>query len=124
MRPGRTEAGHLTRGTGVAGSLHRLGAHLVHAAPDLLTRGPCDVNPDHHDAQRIRYWNLSPEEANELDPTATVAAWPAHLPIVLWATRTWPDQLFLWWTLDRLAAAGVATDRLWWAAPALAWPHD
>jgi hypothetical protein len=35
----------------------------------------------------------------------------------LWATPAWSDQLWLWWTLDMLARAGVDVARLRWASP-------
>jgi hypothetical protein len=112
-----TQVAHVVHGDSVAGSQRLLGAGTLQVVRDLLTYGPCDADPERHVQLRLAHWQAPSDRASEFSLAATVSAWPAEQPIVVWATRAWSDQLFFWWTLDALARAHVQPSRVWWAEP-------
>jgi hypothetical protein len=121
MQPTFTDAAHLTHGDCAGGSVRAAGATTIRVTKDLLTYGPCAADPAQHVALRLAHWGLSDDKAADFALAPTVTSWPTTQPIVLWATRAWSDQLWLWHTLDQLARADIDRARLFWAAPQL--PH-
>jgi hypothetical protein len=95
-------SGHVKQATKLAGLPRQ-----VRILGERLTVGPCDVDPQKHVELR-RAWNA--EEGDEtfgLDELRVAIA--GDLPVVVWATRAYPDLVWLWWILDGLKRIGPRT---------------
>lgn len=102
---------HLVHGDSAGITVAKAGApqDSIRVTKDLLTVGPCDVDPVRHRALRSAYWDVR--------PWAAEAELPSTTPILVWAAPAWSDQLFLWWMFDALERAGIDATRLRWAQP-------
>lgn len=123
MQPTLEEAVHLAHGDEAAARLADAGAHRVLVRRDLLSVGPCDVDPARHRAARQAWWGPLPADFPTQPPgvdsdEALGAALAAHAgaPVVVWATRAFSDLTFLWALVDALARLG--TPRPWIVRPA------
>jgi hypothetical protein len=102
MAPTFTDAIHLVSSDSAAGHVIQVGAPRKHVRilSELLTIGPCDVDPERHVELR-RAWNA--DEPGEADGTFGLedlrAAVAGDLPVVVWATRAYADLVWLWWIL-------------------------
>jgi Domain of unknown function (DUF1835) len=105
------EAVHLVHGDAAAQALLQLGARTVRVRRDLLTVGPCDIDPVKHRAARHAFWGRAPEMPTALpgvDDDAELARELAGgAPVVLWASGAWSDLTFLWALVDALARLGA-----------------
>jgi hypothetical protein len=117
MTPTLTDAVHIVHGDAAASALLALGARRVLVRRDLLTVGPCDLEPARHRALREAFWGGQPRAPSGLpgvdgddDLARELAARPG--PLVLWATRAWSDTTFLWAVVDALARLGTERPRL------------
>src|SRR5262245_25584445 len=63
-RPPLPSAAHLVHGDSAAMTLRGLGAMRVLVRRDLLTVGPCDVDPTRHRALRQAHWGGPPDTAS------------------------------------------------------------
>lgn len=122
MAPNLIEAIHLVSSDSAAGHVRRVGVPRKHIRilSELLTIGPCDVEPERHVALR-RTWNA--EESRETfgldDLRAAVAG---ELPVIVWATRAYADLVWLWWVLDGLRRFGPLPQPMFLARPRLDHP--
>jgi len=104
-----TEAVHLVSCESAAGSIMQAGAPRknVKILSEELTVGPCDVDPKEHVELR-RAWNA--EMGDEFLKTFGLdelrAAVAGDLLVVVWATRAYPDLVWLWWILEGLGRIG------------------
>src|SRR5690606_18734915 len=119
MTPTSLEAVHLVSSDPAAGLVKQVGVPRKHirALSELLTIGPCEVDPERHVALR-RAWNA--EESREtfgLDDLR--AAVVGEQPIIVWATRAYADLVWLWWVLDGLGRLGPLPQPLFVARPRL-----
>lgn len=102
MAPDFEQAIHLVSSDSAAGLVKRAGATKgrVHTSTDLLTIGPCDVDPERHLTLR-RAWNAEVwGQAFGLEDLRAAIA--GDLPVVLWGTRAFADLVWLWWAMDGL----------------------
>jgi hypothetical protein len=122
MRPEMRDGLHVVHGDSAGGTVASLGAAHVRVRRDLLTLGPCDVDPARHRALRAEHWGIDDAEAADGllgvgDLGAAIGLAAADAPIVLWATAAWSDRCFLWCTLDALERLGVPRQRVWVVQP-------
>jgi hypothetical protein len=121
MSPTFEEAVHFTHGDAAAATLQSLGARNILVRRDLLTVGPCDVDPARHAALRAQYWGGWPQTPTGLPGADGDEALRAGLaangaaPIVVWASRAWSDLTYLWSLIDALARVGA--ERPWIVRP-------
>jgi hypothetical protein len=117
MPPSFAEAIHVASSASAGGCLLQAGAPRarIRLSEDLLTSGPCDVDPVRHEELR-RTW-ASEHAGRELRAEDLRAAIASDEPVVLWATRTFPDLLWLWCALDGLGRIGAVGPRFFLARP-------
>jgi hypothetical protein len=78
---------------------------------DLLTVGPCDLDPARHRALRAAFWGGPPGAPSGLpgadadDELARALAGAG--PCVIWASGAWSDLTFLWSLVHALARLGA-----------------
>jgi hypothetical protein len=105
------DAIHLTHGDAAAMTLLGLGAKKVKVRRDLLTVGPCDVDPVRHRTLRHEFWNYgepqTPSGLPGVDPDEDLKREVAGGPVVIWASRAWSDLTYLWSLVDALVRIGV-----------------
>ncbi|MEO8551804.1 MAG: hypothetical protein ABI678_17630 [Kofleriaceae bacterium] len=120
MPPSVEEAIHLVSGSAARGQLMGAGARKrIFGSDDMLTSGPCDVDPVRHAALR-RAWDLEAAVApfrSPLDLADLRAAIAGDEPVVLWGTRSFSDLVWLRWALDGLGRIGAEGPRCWLARP-------
>jgi hypothetical protein len=127
MTPTLADALHIAHGDAAADGLAAAGARHRVVRRDLLTVGPCDVDPERHRAARVAFWGPPPADFPTEPPgvdhdDALRAQLAAHAgkPVVVWATRAFSDLTYLWALVDALARVGAA--RPWLVRPAHADP--
>jgi hypothetical protein len=108
------QAIHLTHGDSAARTLRAalagtIGSGAVLVQRDLLTIGPCAVDPQEHRSRRLQHWGADAVAAAGdagvdalVGPLAT-----ATDAIVLWTTSSWSDSCHTWLVLDAFARLGV-----------------
>src|SRR5689334_17811679 len=104
------DAIHLTHGDAAAQLLLNLGATRVRVRRDLLTVGPCDVDPEQHRTLRREFWTGEPVMASGMpgvDADEDLRREVAGGPVVIWASRAWSDLTYLWSVVDALVRIGV-----------------
>jgi hypothetical protein len=122
MTPTLADAIHLVHGDSAALTLQTLGARTVLVRRDLLTVGPCDVDPEKHRALREQFWGAPPVTPSGLpgvdadDDLRRELRAAGGQPVVIWASSAWSDLPFLWCLLDALVRIGA--DRPWLVRPA------
>src|SRR3954467_836312 len=105
------EAIHITHGDGAAQLLLDLGAKRVLVRRDLLTVGPCAVDPVEHRTLRREFWKgepITPSGMPGVDADEDLRRETAGGPVVIWASRAWSDLTFLWSLVDALVRIGIA----------------
>jgi hypothetical protein len=122
MAPALIDAIHLMPDDSAAGLVRQVGVPRKHIRilSELLTVGPCDVDPERHVALR-RAWNS--EESREpfgLDDLRAAVA--DELPVIVWATRAYADLVWLWWVLDGVGRLGLLPRPVYVARPRLDHP--
>lgn len=122
MAPAFIDAIHLMPEDPAAGLVRQVGVPRKHirVLSELLTIGPCDVDPERHVGLR-RAWNA--EESREtfgLDELRTAVA--GEQPVVVWATRAYADLVWLWWVLDGVGRLGLLPRPVFVARPRLDHP--
>lgn len=136
--PSRFEdAVHFIGGMSAGGTVRMCRARDFIIIHDLLSIGPCDVNPARHVEKRrkaiicFQRGYVGPD----VDKHKEYLAWEAknlisakelvkklcdsHKPIVLWTSSAFPDRLNLWWALDALQRASLNGTQIWLAEPRL-----
>jgi len=103
MPPTFEGAIHLVSSDSAAGCVKQAGATRgrVHWSNDLLTIGPCDLDPERHLELR-RAWNAEEGWRQAFGLEDLRAAIAGDQPVVLWGTRAFADLVWLWWALDGL----------------------
>jgi len=117
MPPSFAEAIHLVSSPSAAGWLIHAGARRtrIHCSADVLTSGPCDVDPVRHEELR-RTWDTEGWKG-PLGLEDLRGAIAGGEPVVVWGTRAYSDLVFLWWTLHGLGLVGAGGPRFLLARP-------
>ncbi len=134
---------HVIHGDSAGGALKATGAALIVCVPDTLTVGPASRTPVRHARLRERFWQAeygrlrskSTEDDTAPDPgllssrnlVARILEGAGNR-IIVWASGSWEDLLFLGWAIDGLRREKVSLDRVWLAAALtqaapLGWAH-
>jgi hypothetical protein len=107
---------HIVHGDSAGGTLRlALPNASVLVRRDLLTIGPCHLEPVEHRRLRLRHWGV---EAEPHEPFEAFQSEIGARPIVLWSTHAWSDCCYTWLVLDDLTRLGVTRERIRVARPA------
>jgi hypothetical protein len=117
MPPLSAEAIHLVSSDSAGGCLLQAGVKRarIRLSGDQLASGPCDVDPVRHEELRRAWASEHAGRALRLEDLRSAVAGDEQ--VVLWATRAFPDLLWLWGALDGLARFGAEGPRFFLARP-------